>query len=329
MIASAAKPPPPPNFEQKPMASILKAGLDKPQTRPAPLPVRYAAAAAAAVAPANPPPQTPATTAPSTSNSNSVPALPPLSATIPLADQTSVVATSPSLTHPSLASPVVSSAASISAAPVDGSTYDSPLLSEAPASSPARNGIQLCLYPQLFAKALYRCHFSVSTLCIGSFIFLLYVVFNELTSVIISKQPPVESQSIPVPNGAAVQPQSVPSPRPTESQSQPASQSNGTSVPQPATQPAPQYPPGVKAPSAELPPPGLMGASQQQQAPGARPTSTAPQQVLSQSNRSNVPSGFPGSLSDLVMSFENVKQKGRPSNSIIQKSMSLMYIAFV
>ncbi|KAI0698915.1 Not1 N-terminal domain, CCR4-Not complex component-domain-containing protein [Cytidiella melzeri] len=275
IASETVKPPPPPNFEQKPMASILKAGLDKPQPRLAPLPVRYAAAAAAAVTPVQPTPPTP--------SASSIPSQPPaLTTSIPVttspADQISAVTTSPSLTHPSLTSPVISSAASNSVAPIDGSTYDSPLLSEAP-EVPISPLVRNDSPPAPFASTIV--------------------------------QPPADSSPVAASNGVTAQHalnQPGPSPLPTESPLYPAPQPNGSStIPQQAQQPMPQYPPGVKVPVTELPPPGLVGAPQQQ-APGARPTSTDPQQMLSQT-RPNVTSGFPGSLSDLVISFENVKQK--------------------
>jgi CCR4-NOT transcription complex subunit 3 len=127
----------------------------------------------------------------------------------------------------------------------------------------------------------------------------------------------VDSRAAPPTNGAITQSpadQSGPSSNPIDSQPSSAPQQNGNSVPQQAQQPMPQYPPGVKAPVSELPPPGLAGAAQpqqQQQPTGARPTSTAPQPMLTQQTRPNPTSGFPGSLSDLVLSFENVKQKGQ------------------
>lgn len=128
---SAVKPPPPPNFEQKPMASILKAGLEKPPPRPAPLPaVRYATVAQAAAA------QTSAATAQPAAAAvppQPIPATPSIStsSTILTSEQVSAAASSPSLTHPSVTSPMLSSAASVSVAPLDSSTYDSPALSEA------------------------------------------------------------------------------------------------------------------------------------------------------------------------------------------------------
>lgn len=134
--------------------------------------------------------------------------------------------------------------------------------------------------------------------------------------IVLLKQPPVESPSASAPNGNAVQQpptQSAPSPHPAEAVPYTATQTNGTSAPQQTQQTLPQYPPGVKAPSSEITPPGLVGTPQQQP-PGARPTSTAPQQVPTQQSRPNVPSGFLGSLGDLVASFEHVKSKGKPCN---------------
>jgi len=70
----------------------------------------------------------------------------------------------------------------------------------------------------------------------------------------------------------------------------------------------PQFPPGVKVAQGDqqIPVP-------QQQSIGAQrsPSGTAPQQLQPQlQQRSTMSSGFPGSLSDLVVSFESVKQKG-------------------
>jgi CCR4-NOT transcription complex subunit 3 len=83
--------------------------------------------------------------------------------------------------------------------------------------------------------------------------------------------------------------------------------------PQPSAQTQQQppiFPPGVKVPQAEQ-----QQASLQSQPPqnigSQRPTSTT--QTVPQ-HRGNVPTAFPGSLSDLVVSFENVKQKGLASH---------------
>lgn len=54
----------------------------------------------------------------------------------------------------------------------------------------------------------------------------------------------------------------------------------------------------------------MIGAPQQLQG-GTRPPSAAAQQMLPQQQpRQSGPNAFPGSLSDLVTSFENVKQRG-------------------
>lgn len=99
----------------------------------------------------------------------------------------------------------------------------------------------------------------------------------------------------------------------------PPTQQNGTSPTSVTEQPQqlmPQYPPGVKPRPSETPPPGLATAPQQQ-VQGTRPTSAAAQQMLPQQARPSVASGFPGSLSDLVASFENVKQKGQLSSNLL------------
>lgn len=78
---------------------------------------------------------------------------------------------------------------------------------------------------------------------------------------------------------------------------------NGSSPTPPSSQ-ALQFPPG-----ADQPPPGMIGAPQQLQG-GTRPPSAAAQQMLPQQQPKQGPNAFPGSLSDLVTSFENVKQRG-------------------
>lgn len=81
--------------------------------------------------------------------------------------------------------------------------------------------------------------------------------------------------------------------------------SSGSS-PLPPSQPqVPQFPPGVKAPTADSEhgvPPGVVPSAQ-------RPASTVPSQAPQQAPQTR-PNAFPGSLSDLVASFESVKQKG-------------------
>ncbi|KAF8897186.1 Not1 N-terminal domain, CCR4-Not complex component-domain-containing protein [Infundibulicybe gibba] len=299
-----AKPPPNFNFAQQPMSSILKAGLPQPP-RPAPAtlpPIRYAAAAAAAVAPPATP-QIPSSQPPPSSTvalSNPQPATPstssnaqPSSSTSISQDQLSGASSSPSLTHPSVTSPMLSSA-SVSHQP-DGSFYsgqESPALSEAVPSSVG--GPAATSSPQR-------------------------VVATRKDSISSSPQAPIESPSnLPMMLSEAPQiPQQVPangtqpphqaaaagpSPLPQQLQHRPA-------PPTPSQQP--QFPPGAKiTPSEQSGIPSSLSAPQQPQAQtiGAqRPPSTS--QQTPQSRTGSAPASFPGSLSDLVISFESVKQK--------------------
>ncbi|EPT01461.1 hypothetical protein FOMPIDRAFT_1161778 [Fomitopsis schrenkii] len=324
-IASETKPPNA-NFAAQPMASILKAGLP-PQPRPAPLPVRYAAAAAAAVAPSpstqpsTQTPQTPATATPSTSSQPAAPTAPSISTSTTASsltpDQVSAVTSSPSLTHPSVTSPMLSSAASVSAQHADGYT-DSPALSEAvpssisgPAASPQRMSRKASTSSPLAAQALA----SLSP-----------------AEAPVPPQPLANGTSPGAPS-TTQQASAGQSPMPQAAQAYPGSsapaQSSGSS-PLPPSQPQlPQYPPGVKAPGA-----GLIADSEHGVPPGVapnvqRPVSTAPPQP--QQAPQTRPNAFPGSLSDLVASFENVKQKAphRMSNldqvhKLLQGSYSSM-----
>lgn len=314
----AIKPPPQPNFEQKPMASMLKNGLD---TKPR-LPVKYAAAAAAAVAP-SPSTQTsgsqpPAASSSTASASTSQPAAPSISTTPSTADQVSAAASSPSLTHPSLTSPVISSAASVSAAPIDGSAYDSPAFSEAvpssgsagTTSSPQRSRAGNSSW---FAIPSFQSLIFISARCVATDNSCNSKRHKESLSVMYylrCMQQPADSQP-PSTNGTAQQTQPGPSPLSTQPPQYPPSQMpssvlNGSS-PAPTPSQQPQFPPGVDTP------PGMIGAPQAAQLQGARPPSAGPQQMLPQQLRQSTQNAFPGSLSDLVTSFENVKQKGAPS----------------
>lgn len=353
-VLLASKPPPNLNFAQQPMSSILKAGLP-PQPRPAALPARYAVVAAAAVTPTTTAQATPTSQVPPTPTATSQPAA-PTAPSIPTssstgsaltADQTSAATSSPSLTHPSLTSPLLSSAAS--AAPADGSIYsahDSPALSEAvpssvsgpvATSSPqriiARTGI-ISFYSSSFIAYLDRsgcyripsCTASVCDSCkySSSIEFVRVVILSQCQQQVLSEPQPQVSQ--PTTNGAS-QATSVP---PTQEQISsavspptgvPIISAGPSSFPQSSQLPAtPQYPPGVRVseqPSAvgqQLPPQSI------------RPPSAAPQQVLVQQPqppRTAAPNAFPGSLSDLVMSFENVKQKGE---SFPVVSLTLSYV---
>lgn len=306
------KPPPNLNFAQQPMASILKAGLQPsrpmpPATMP---PIRYATAAAAAV--------TPATSAQgSSSQPLAVPAPPPSNPqplpsvlSIPTSisspsqaasqDQLSGFASSPSLTHPSIASPILSSA-SASHQP-DGSFYsgqESPALSEAVPSSvgaPAATSS-----PQRVLRKESRSSPPPAS----------------TQSPSIAQAPPSEppqQQGLPPANNSLQVQQTLPpaGPSPLPQQLQQYTMNPSGSSPLSNTV-QPQSPPGVKAPQNEQ-----AGAStlppvhhQSQVIGGQRPPSTSQQQPP---QRSTAPA-FPGSLSDLVVSFENVKQKAlRMSN---------------
>lgn len=136
------------------------------------------------------------------------------------------------------------------------------------------------------------------------------------------EQPPASASAVPqfqlVTNGASLitqpptqLPASASSPLPQQihqatiaSSVLPTPPASSTSV----TQQAQQYPPGIKVPqSVEQQPAPIqqpIGGSQ-------RPPSTAPaQQPPHPPSRPAGSGAFPGSLSDLVASFETVKQKG-------------------
>ncbi|TFY64715.1 hypothetical protein EVJ58_g2426 [Rhodofomes roseus] len=110
------------------------------------------------------------------------------------------------------------------------------------------------------------------------------------------------------------------SPMPQQAQAYPSSSApaanaqSSSSSPLPPTQ-LPQYPPGVKAsgagPALDLEhsvPPGVIP---QQNLGVQRPGSTVPTQMPQQAPPAR-PSAFPGSLSDLVVSFEKRETKGAP-----------------
>ncbi|TCD70504.1 proteinral negative regulator of transcription subunit 5 [Steccherinum ochraceum] len=299
IAAETTKPPPNPNFTQQPMSSILKAGL--PPSRPAALPVRYATAAAAAVStpPTAPsasqtsPPLQPPTVSSATASSSQLvaptaPSIPPSTTSSGLTtEQTSAVASSPSLTHPSLTSPMLSSAASI-AQPDDTmySAQDSPAISEAVPSSvggPADSPLRLPARAAPTASPVASLQIpAVSTEPQAPS----QPATNGFTH---PSQPADASQAVPSTTSAPV--------------SQPVQPIGAPPLP-PAQQQVPQYPPGVKVPA---PADSLAGNLSQMQ--GARPPSAASQLMPQQRQRTPAPNAFPGSLSDLVMSFETVKQK--------------------
>ncbi|KIM67814.1 hypothetical protein SCLCIDRAFT_107279 [Scleroderma citrinum Foug A] len=316
-LRKVPKPPPNPNFAQQPMSSILKAGLPPAPRPPAALPpIRYATAAAAAVS--SGPSAGAATLTPSSSQASGLPSslsATPITPTAPSIGQSSSqsilqdsqITTSPSLTHPSVTSPMLSSA-SASHQP-DSSFYsgqDSPAISEAVPSSVS--GPAASSSPH----RAYRKDPVTSPL-------LPTAAAAQVRQTSPSDAPPPPPQQQPPSNGSshvgqtpAQQPQpAAPSPLPQQvqqllsSSSPPSGISTSNSTPS-AIQP-PQFPPGVKVPlSAEQ---QTAAQSQQaQQAPGMqRPLSAVSQHQQAPSRPSA--SAFPGSLSDLVSSFETVKQK--------------------
>ncbi|KAG5645759.1 hypothetical protein DXG03_005296 [Asterophora parasitica] len=288
------KPPPNPNFAQQPMSSILKVGL--PASRPTPPvtlpPIRYAAAAAAAVsspvATHASSSQIPAPTAsvvpPAPAAAPSIPSPASTSSQAPPpADQQSRAPSSPSLTHPSVTSPMLSSAASVSQQP-DGSFYSgeqSPALSESVSGSVG--GPAATSSPQrVLRKATPASPTRATTHSPGAV-------------QILSAEPSQQAQA----GLLQTQPATASAPSPLPQQIQQYTMTPSASSPLPA-QSQPQFPPGVKAPQGE------QAAIQQHAIGGQRPTSAAKQ--LPPAQRAT-PTAFPGSLSDLVVSFENVKQK--------------------
>ncbi|KAK7060194.1 general negative regulator of transcription subunit 5 [Paramarasmius palmivorus] len=242
-------------------------------------PIRYAAAAAAAIAPTQTPAatstaSTPAT-APSTAPSNPPPQQPAPAPSIPPAtptqDHSSIAPSSPSMTHPSVTSPMLSSVASVSfSQQPDGSFYSS---QESPAISeaiPSSVGA-----PAATSSPLAGRKESITS------------PPDTQSPIAVSAQQPQQTQQ--QVNGSNPQPasQAAPSPLPTQIQ-----QYSGTGSPAPQQQQQqqlPQFPPGMKDPQ--------MLAPHQQRPPSAAQGQT------------QAPGRMPGSLSDLVVSFEGAKQK--------------------
>ena len=113
-------------------------------------------------------------------------------------------------------------------------------------------------------------------------------------------EPSQQRVQTPAPTNGFQQAQAAVAPSPLPQQVQQA-------APVPAKSPAPQavpaFPPGVKVPAPQQLAEQQQQLQQQQQQQGVqRPASAAPPRAVS--------AAFPGSLSDLVISFENVKQKG-------------------
>lgn len=317
------------------MSSILKAGLPPAPRPPVALPpIRYAAAAAAAVSSTSPATMGPLTpTSQATPNVLTTPASVPLTAPsiAPSLSQNipdSQLLSSPSLTHPSVTSPMLSSA-SVSHQP-DGSFYsgqDSPAISEAvpssvsgPAasSSPQRATLYKGMLPDptcwTLGKSIYRAYNFAYVAkgclpCCPSTSFVNHYFGMNVTCA--RKQQVVSSDTQqPQANGAAQVAQfTVPQPAPTGPSPLPRQvqqpSTPGLPVPPSTSSQPPQYPPGVKVPPSTEPP----STSQEQPSAGMlRPPSV---NLAQQAPSRPATTTFPGSLSDLVASFETVKQKGK------------------
>ncbi|KAJ7047705.1 Not1 N-terminal domain, CCR4-Not complex component-domain-containing protein [Mycena alexandri] len=279
-VDATAKPPPNPNFAQQPMASILKAGLPPPIPRTATLPpVRYSVAAAGgsnASAPTQPVhgnSSQPISHAPPPSAPSNPPPVPPTAPSIP----------PPSIPQPS---PLDQSSGLSSSPSLTHPSTTSPMLSSSASVSHQPDG------------SFYSGQESSPALSDG--------VPSSLGGPAATSSPPrvlARKDSISSPPRAASQSPSVsqlldPSPPLLNGNSQPQ-QAAPSTVPQ---QPVPQFPPGVKVPQSEQAGMSILSAPQQPSIGAQRP----PSQPVPQRTTAGA---FPGSLSDLVVSFESVKQK--------------------
>ncbi|KAK7061424.1 Not1 N-terminal domain, CCR4-Not complex component-domain-containing protein [Favolaschia claudopus] len=279
---TTSKPPPNPNFAQQPMASILKAGLPPPIPRNTT--VRYSVAAAggsnaasAATQPAHvtsptqaPQPTTPAA-APSSSVSPSNP--PPAQPTAPSIPPASPMPPAPSLDQSS----------GISSSPsLTHLSTTSPMMSS---SASVSHHPESSLYSGQDSPALSD------------------GVPSSLGGPAATSSPPrvmARKDSVSSPPRAGSQSPSVSQLLEPTAPSLNGNSSAPSSAPSTITQQvAPQFPPGVKVPQAEQ---AALGTQQQPSAGVQRPPS-------SQSVPPRTASNVHGSLSDLVASFESVKQK--------------------
>ncbi|KAJ7179456.1 Not1 N-terminal domain, CCR4-Not complex component-domain-containing protein [Mycena filopes] len=278
-LRTTAKPPPNPNFVQQPMASILKAGLPPPTPRTATLPpVRYSVAAAggsnvsAPTQPAHGSSSQPIPHAQPPAPSNPAP-VPPTAPSIP----------TPSLPQPS---PQDQSSGVSSSPSLTHPSTTSPMLSSSASVSHQPDG------------SFYSGQESSPALSEG--------VPSSLGGPAATSSPPrvlARKDSISSPPRAGSQSPSVsqlldPSP-PLLNGNSPGQQPAPSTMPQ---QSVPQFPPGVKVPQSEQAGMSILSAPQQPSIGAQRP----PSQPVPQRTTAGA---FPGSLSDLVVSFESVKQK--------------------
>ncbi|KAH7931259.1 hypothetical protein BV22DRAFT_1027491 [Leucogyrophana mollusca] len=310
IATDTARPPPNPNFAQQPMASILKAGLPPAPRQPATLPpIRYATVVAPTTPSAVPPTPSSSQPTPPTAVSNpgpSTPTAPSITSSASQLLQDQQLTSSPSLTHPSVTSPMLSSASA--SHQQDGSFYsgqDSPAMSEAVPSSvsgPAASSPQLATYQKepSSSPVMPRASSPSATQALAA-----DSQQRQTNGTAQTVQPPAQQ----------LQPQSsAPSPLPQQVQQLSSTapglvstSASSSSMPQQQ----PQYPPGVKVPQGTEQQASLQAPQQQPSIGSQRPPSAAPaqQQSAQGQSRSTPSSAFPGSLSDLVASFETVKQK--------------------
>ncbi|KAL5527522.1 hypothetical protein ACEPAG_6323 [Sanghuangporus baumii] len=315
-MTDAPKPPPPISASSHPMASVLKNGIP---SRPAPLPVRYATAAAAAVAGTSSPStpgQSTGTTA-NTSSSGTSSNGPQSAASTSTAAQPNLhdaAVSSPSLTQASVSGPSpMMSSASVSGLAPDSSTHSSaqsPVISEAvPSPAIPRTTSPQTASPQQNEPITVPTHSP-----------------KQATSTLPDQQPgvpsegqaatttlliaPSEPQTLAASASQQQPPLASPLPQQLQQFNKPAPSTASASPLPPSQTPVylsgvkvDQPPQGLSAPAVSVPPQRIASVSpsvQQQQAFGT-------QQGQQQLHRGT--SAFPGSLSDLVSSFENVKQK--------------------
>lgn len=120
-----------------------------------------------------------------------------------------------------------------------------------------------------------------------------------------------------------------PSPLPQQLQQYSLNASSSSSIPNLSQQP--QFPPGVKVPQNEQIGSSSLAPPQQTSTIGGQRSPSTSQQPAPPQTQTRIPppapTAFPGSLSDLVGSFESVKQKGTPLSCCVWLSVYLIVCA--
>ncbi|KAI0034414.1 Not1 N-terminal domain, CCR4-Not complex component-domain-containing protein [Vararia minispora EC-137] len=271
--AGDARPPPPnPNFGQQPMSSVLKAGLPSSAS---------STATARPVVPPLPPLKYAAVATAAATGTTPATGHPPPTAT----SSTAVAASSSSASIMSPKVPTTPAAVPAATTPIQDQASiatTSPSLTHATTTSPFLSSASVGANADGSADSP-----AMSEALVGG---------PTVSPTRATHSPLAETLSPKVAADAQPSP-SAPAPAPA----------NGSAVPAPSAAPSPlpqqaQFlPPGVPLPSPRAPqfPPGVPVKTEQ------RPPSTVPSRVSSAANNA----AFPGSLSDLVTSFETVKQK--------------------